>query len=40
VIDDAVDELIEAVVNQRGTVVLVADGTLADAGRIAAELRW
>jgi hypothetical protein len=40
VIDDAVDELIEAVVTRRGSVVLVDDGVLHDAGRVAAELRW
>lgn len=40
VVDDLVDETIEAVLRARGRVVLVPDGTLTDAGRIALVVRW
>ncbi|MFZ4518694.1 MAG: hypothetical protein ACOYOP_09915 [Microthrixaceae bacterium] len=40
VIDDAVDDLIEAVAVRRGEVVLVPDGTLRDTGGLAAVLRY
>lgn len=40
VVDDLVDETIEAVLAARGRVVLVPDGTLTDAGRIALAVRW
>jgi hypothetical protein len=40
VVDDLVDETIEAVLGARGRVVLVPDGTLAGAGGIALAVRW
>jgi hypothetical protein len=40
VVDDAVDDLIEAVVLRRGEVVLVPDGTLGAAGGVAGVLRY
>jgi hypothetical protein len=40
VVDDAVDDLIEAVALRRGEVVIVPDGVLADVGRVAAVLRF
>ena len=40
VIDDAVDELIEAVLMKRGRVAIVADGELTEHGRIASVLRY
>lgn len=40
VIDDAVDELIEAVLARGGDALLVPDGSLADCGRVAAVLRY
>jgi hypothetical protein len=40
VIDDAVDDLIEAVALRRGEVVIVPDGTLAEHGGLAAVLRF
>ena len=40
VVDDAVDDLIEAVALRRGEVVIVPDGVLADQGRVAAVLRF
>jgi hypothetical protein len=40
VVDDAVDDLIEAVVLRRGEVVIVPDGVLADVGGVAAVLRF
>jgi hypothetical protein len=40
VVDDVVDDLIELVLNQSGSVVMVADGDLADHQRIAAILRY
>jgi hypothetical protein len=40
VVDDLVDETIEAVLGARGRVVLVPDGTLADAEGIALAVRW
>lgn len=40
VIDDVVDELIEQVLRQGGEAVIVADGELAEHGRIAAVLRY
>lgn len=40
VIDDAVDDLIEAVALRRGEVVIVPDGTLTDHGGLAAVLRF
>jgi hypothetical protein len=39
VCDDAVDELIETVISRGGWVALVADGALADDGRVALTLR-
>lgn len=40
VVDDAVDDLIEAVALRRGEVVVVPDGVLAESGRVAAVLRF
>jgi len=40
VIDDAVDELIELVLKQRGRAVIVDDDMLSDHGRVAAVLRY
>ncbi|MGE3326948.1 MAG: hypothetical protein AB7N61_16260 [Acidimicrobiia bacterium] len=40
VIDDVVDELIEAVIATRGAVVVVPDGDLTEHGRVAAVLRY
>jgi len=40
VVDDLVDEAIEAVLATRGRVVIVPDGTLGDAGHIALSIRW
>jgi hypothetical protein len=40
VVDDAVDDLIEAVALRRGEVVIVPDGVLEDMGRVAAALRF
>ena len=40
VIDDVVDDTIEAVLRSQGTVVMVADGELVDLDRIAAVLRF
>ena len=40
VVDDAVDDLIEAVALRRGEVVIVPDGVLDDMGRVAAVLRF
>ena len=39
-IDDIVDETIEAVLRHDGTAVIVADGELVDHARIAAVLRY
>jgi len=39
-IDDAVDELLETVLQKGGRVVFVDDGTLNQHGRIAAILRY
>jgi hypothetical protein len=40
VVDDAVDDLIEAVALRRGEVVIVPDGVLAPFDRVAAVLRF
>lgn len=40
VVDDLVDELIEAVALRRGQVVILPDGALAEWGRVAASLRF
>ena len=40
VVDDVVDEVIEAVMNRGGRVAIVADGTLDDRDRIALKLRY
>jgi hypothetical protein len=40
VVDDAVDDLIEAVALRRGEVVVVPDGVLAESGGVAAVLRF
>ncbi len=40
VVDDVVDELIEAVALRRGEVVIVPDGVLSEWGRVAAALRF
>lgn len=40
VIDDAVDELIEIVLNNKGRVAIIPDGRLADHDRLAAVLRY
>lgn len=40
VVDDVVDEVIEAVMTRGGRVGIVADGTLAERGRIALKLRY
>jgi len=40
VIDDAIDELIEIVLNNRGRVAIIADGTLVEHDRLAAVLRY
>ncbi len=40
VIDDAIDELIEIVLNNRGRVAIIPDGRLADHDRLAAVLRY
>jgi hypothetical protein len=40
VVDDVIDELIEAVIAKAGEVVVVPDGDLVDHGRVAAVLRY
>jgi len=40
VVDDVVDEVIEAVMNRGGRVAIVADGSMAERGRIALKLRF
>ena len=40
VVDDVVDDLIEAVLRHDGTAVLVPDGCLAGEGHLAAVLRY
>ena len=40
VIDDAIDELIELVLNNKGRVTILPDGNLADHDRLAAVLRY
>lgn len=40
VVDDAVDEVIEYVLNQKGRAAFVPDGTLADRGRVVLTLRY